>query len=65
MEALDDKRKVVFAQINILDDCQIVDYKNWNCYESSKQYGLMINVVNGIFYPQPSTTKDMKWTQIK
>ena len=65
IELFDDKRKIVGAEINILDDCKIVDYKNWNCNESSKQYGLMINVVNGIYYPQPSTIKDIKWTQIK
>lgn len=63
IQLLDNKRKIVRAEVKALDDCQIIDDKNWNCHASNRD--MMISVVDGIYYPQASSAKYMTYKQIK
>ncbi len=63
IQLLDNKRKVVRAEIRVLEDCQIIDIKNWNCHASDRRS--MFSVVDGVFYPQEVSIKSITWKQLR
>jgi len=65
VEDIDDKGQIEGASIKILEDCKIIDKRNWYCYEDPLYPELKLNVVDGIFYPQISSLKNINWKQLR
>ncbi len=67
IELLDQKGNVLRATLSFNDDCEIKDDKNWICNVSmrAKSPDFMFSVIDGRFYPQPSSMNVISWRQVK
>jgi hypothetical protein len=65
VEELDEKGQIEGARIKVLEDCTIIDRRNWYCHDDPLYPALKINVVDRVFYPQESSLKNIKWKQLR